>query len=422
MSESLIRNAIGSLYSTFPRGTRNLAVVLAISGVSAGLSFVARVVLQRVLPTTEVAEFALLTSLFQIIGPVASWGQAAVVLRAYSRAPKGAYDYSRDFTRTFWPGLWIIVGLTFLASLLYRLPIPQVGFVLGSSLMLGMTLWLIMVLRSQREYALATLLDRAPHGLMFLVSLIVWLWLPSSAAALAGQAALLAIALVVALTAVFSRIPRGQTTLNHRQRKEGAAFLLQQLAFLATYHGDIAIVGALLSSAQLATYSVVLNLMRPFDLMRSSLQTILITESAQQRRLAIGRIAGYVALPLIALALIYVGFGKFVLHLLFSGRYDDGQDLVTALIPAAFFQAMYTVPFSVITGRGGRRQLRRFIGIDSGIGLVGLGLLWESTRRWMALGTAASTAVIWLARTVFGLRMSSKSVEQTMAASDSGGG
>jgi len=422
LSESLIRTTIGSPNSTFPRGTRNLGVVLAISGVSAGLSFMARVVLQRVLPTPEVAEFALLSSLFQIIGPVASWGQAAVVLRAYSRAPKGAYDYSRDFARTFLPGLWIVAGLTFLASLIYRLPIPQVGFVLGTSLMLGMTLWLIMVLRSHREYALATLLDRAPHGLMFLVSVIVWLWLPSSAAALAGQTALLAIALIAAFTAVFSRIPRGQTTLNHDQRREGAAFLLQQLAFLATYHGDIAVVGALLSSAQLATYSVVLNLLRPFDLLRSSLQTILITEAAQQRRLEIGRIARYAALPLVGLALIYVSFGKFALHLIFSGRYDDGQVLITALVPAAFFQAMYTVPFSVITGRGAPRQLRRFIGIDSGIGLAGLGLLWETTRRWMALGTAASMAVIWATRTVLGLRISAESDGQTVSESDRGRG
>ena len=177
-----------------------------------------------------------------------------------------------------------------------------------------------------------------------------------------------------------------------------------------------------LSSAQLATYSVVLNLLRPFDLLRSSLQTILITEAAQQRRLEIGRIARYAALPLVGLALIYVSFGKFALHLIFSGRYDDGQVLITALVPAAFFQAMYTVPFSVITGRGAPRQLRRFIGIDSGIGLAGLGLLWETTRRWMALGTAASMAVIWATRTVLGLRIFAESDGQTVSESDRGRG
>jgi O-antigen/teichoic acid export membrane protein len=261
-----------------------------------------------------------------------------------------------------------------------------------------MALWISMLLRSHGQFVQGAAIERLPYALMFFAAPLAVRATDPLGAVLALQVALVILSVGLGALAVRTKVGRGIQVLAGEQRRAGAALAVHSLSLMTLTSGDVAIAGFLVAAESVAVYSVVLTLMSPFDLLRTSYQTLLLTEIGRRPSLTPRRVLPFVLAPTGLLLVLYIAFGAVALNFVYSGKFDAGETLIPILAAALLFQVIYSIFYSFIVVRSTTRALKGFVLVEIGLGALGAVWMFAATAKWGIAGTALSLGTAWFAR------------------------
>jgi O-antigen/teichoic acid export membrane protein len=257
------------------------------------------------------------------------------------------------------------------------------------------------MLNAKRHYTWGNLLTRLPNSLLILPAIVMLVAPVLAQLNLVLLSLLISLVLVtfLALALLIHHIPRGIVSLSLRQRADGLVLLAtsgtQQLPLTAL----VALAGAILLPAQLATYAAIAVLVRPFRLLSNIFVTVLTPELIRQHRPNYTRML-IGLLGLAALAGVFTVFvGPALVSWAYAGRYDHGVPLIPILALAGSLRLVSTLPRSYLIGRADTSILNRYIVVKVIAVLVAILLGILLTVRLSIVGLAVGIALIELTNT-----------------------
>ncbi|MEE9216989.1 MAG: hypothetical protein V3U32_06085 [Anaerolineales bacterium] len=372
----------------------------ATAAVAAALgTLLATVILLRLLPGAEAGHFVLILAVLQTLGMVANLGQNNVLTRRYSVQPLGAHDWPRDLGASLIIAAPVILAGTLVAARLYDLPTAYWVFLLVALILRVPLHAMAYMLTAKRHYTWGNLLLRLPNSLLILPALVL-LFIPELATlnpVLLWLLVSLVLVNLLGLALLVHHFPRGTLTITLRQRADGLILLASTGTQNLPNNGLVALAGAILLPAQLATFAAMAVLMRPFRLLSNILVMILTPELIRQYRPSYTRmligILGLAALAGVFTAIVGPPLASWV----YAGRYDDGITLIPILVLAGSLRLAGSLPRSYLLGRARTSTLNRYVVVMAIAVLVALLLGILLTDRLGIVGLAVGITLIELA-------------------------
>ncbi len=399
------RPSLRALQSTgLWRWARLLGEPAGASSAIALLGLIGQVILLRTLPVEEAGRFALLIAVVQIMSAFGNLGQPTLLVRLYSRKPVGSYDWAADLLGSALLSAPVLLLAAAAFAAFYRFDLPATAYLVGISLPWVLLTLSASTLNSARHYLRASALVRMPNGLLILPAALSLLF-PSLArlnVALLLHFLGTALALAAALAVLARRLPRGSLRLTRRQRLQGLAFVVSQFSTILPDRGLVAVLGALAPPAQVATFSALATLFRPFQLLRNVTALTLTTELARRERVNYRRMDLGLGGAALLLALAAAMAVPPALGMIYGGRYSEGLVLVPWLALAGAMNLWEALPRAHIIGIAAARIMNTFILSQALTVILGLALAVLLTAQYGMLGTAWAGAIIFVGRNAVG--------------------
>jgi O-antigen/teichoic acid export membrane protein len=392
------------------RWTRILGGPTVVSTAASAITLVANILLLRLLSLADAGRLVLLLACLDAVGLLASLGQPTLIQRIYSTKDDQRFDWVNDLIATQGLGMPILAAGAAGCLILYKLQLVQAAFILAVGIPIVAGAGVSSMLTARRHYAWSSLLVRLPNSLLILpaiMSLIDPRWARLDLVLLCYLVAS-TIVLLFSLALLSRHIVRGSLRISMKDRLVGVWFLGTQLTSLLPEEGLIAIAGLLLNPAQLATYGAVSVLLGPFRIVADVFRRVFITELLQKDRPASSRVTTGLCGLSVGLGVAAAVLGGPVIHLIYSGRYDEGINFVPWLALAGTLMLAETLPRSHIIGRAPRPVLSRMILGHSITGIVGAFAGYGLTAGMAGLGTSIAAALISGGRSAVSYRIFQK--------------
>ena len=375
-----------------------------IMGSASLCTFLSNVLIARWLDKPDMGTYSLIVSLVMLFGSIALLGRSNALARFFSKHPLREYNWRGELFRFLPLGLAVIFILGICVRYIYQLSFPYLAVIAVSTLVfVAIQLISAGLLRSQKRYTLAVFSQKG-FILLFVISLLAVkiLGVTSLQYILAFYTLSLVVFGFLNFGIVLSRFQNGPGDIPRDFRKESSLFWGINISLIAIKTLDKLFIGKLISYDELAVYVAVFAVTGLYELVSMSLGYVLLPHFGRSRGI---RLTKYIVQGILLAAMIsgiYLIWGPKIIHLVYSGRYDQGSPIIIFFILAGICKIMYAIPSSMIGGRLDRQALRlTFFYNTANVVLHVAFLLWFITM-WGLRGAALATFCIWLLRTLQG--------------------
>ena len=375
-----------------------------IMGSASLCTFLGNVFIARWLSKSDMGTYSLIVSLVMLLGSIALLGRSNALARFFSKHPLEEYNWKKELSRFLPLNLAAILVLSICVRFIYQLSALYIAIIALSSLIfVFIQLTSAGLLRSQKEYTLAVFSQKG-FILLFIIALL--------ALKIFGTVSLLYILMFYALSLVFfgflnlgfvsSKFSTGPGDIPREFRSESLLFWGINISLIAIKTLDKLFIGKLISYDELAVYVAVFTVTGLYELVSMSMGYVLLPHFGRTRSI---RLTTYVVQGLLlaaAISGVYLIWGDRIINLVYSGRYDQGSQIILFFVLAGICKIMYAIPSSMIGGRLDRKALRlTFYYNTVNVVLHIFFLLWF-INLWGLKGAAVATFCIWLLRTLQG--------------------
>ena len=376
-----------------------------IGGVSAVLALImfmaalSSILLARVLPKSGFGQFTLMRTLILFIPPLAIWGQDLSTARFFSRNSPMEYDWHRAFFKV-WTGSVLLSLLAVTAAVyFYQLSAQQLFILAAACLLYSSILFVSNLVRSQRRYNQAILILNGFRGLYLLLLILLSAFaLLNTFSAVVGYVAVIGIVAVFGIIYVVHSIPAGEKTVPKEYYHSGLILMGSQVAVTVMNSMDSLLIPYLIDYQALALYAACLIPIRVFGILGRAGKYVWVPEFGRSAAIRIKRITIAVTALALLLLVMFILFAVPVLHLLYSGKYDNGFGVLRILAAAGALKLIYTLSSSLIVGKLNNYALRWYTRINIVTTLVYIILLYVLIKLYGVTGAAAALLAISLFR------------------------
>lgn len=382
---------------------RRVLNLVVINLLVAGLGFFRNTIIRNRLVKADVGVYSLIFAfLIGYVSHTIIFGQDLSILRHLStRRALARYNWKRVIDRTLLIGLLLLLPLLAVfkvVSAVDSLIVTLTGCVVYS---VAVTTLSSAILRSQGRYELSRLMEQSPlitlgilTGLLFVVGRIGLYPLFYSYALISP----------VVATIVFPYVRRTVPCGSEESLPGfvGDGILLAFLNFLCALIASIDqfFIARMLSYEHLAVYSSVLYVFFLVTLMSSSIRYVLIAHAASAQTVRIGTYLLQVSLLGVLVFALYNLLGRYFVHFLYAGRYDDGLFLIPLFSMVAFLRIYHAVPDAIMSGRSERDVLWLNVKVTLLALLLGAIACPVLIIHWSLAGAAMALVLTYLVRAV----------------------
>jgi len=177
---------------------------------------------------------------------------------------------------------------------------------------------------------------------------------------------------------------------------------------MITLKASYLFIGKMLSYKDIAIYAVIASTMRLFEFEQDASYYVLVPHLNTKKHISFKRVLGLLLSIGLVTALIYILFGKTIVHLFFKGLYDTGIYLIPLFIAIGFIRLIYVLPASIISGRGSEDILRKYFYFTMLFSIINIGLFYVFIPKWGLKGAAIASAVTWAMLLITGSLLTKK--------------
>jgi len=328
-----------------------LSVIMAFASLSS-------LFLGRLLSDADFGEFSLIRMLVLFLPFLAIWGQGIAAARYFSKHPPSEYDWPGAMSKILAvSAVLTLIGVTG-AALIYRLPLLVCVALFVAVIFFCSTLFLANLMRSQRHYVPAVLMENGFRGLFFFVLIVAYFTIGMNKTSAVG----FYLGLVVVMGCFnlwygLRRIPAGNRPVPTEMHKAGIILMGVEVSVDVLSSLDTLIIPKILDYASLGLYAAVLVPAQLFNILARAAKYVWVPEFGKNERTRFRLLTIGVTLSAVLLAILLIGTAEPLLHFFYKGKYDAGAPLLKILAVAGVFRLLYSLSSSLIVGRLGQEAL-----------------------------------------------------------------
>ncbi|MCF7878854.1 MAG: oligosaccharide flippase family protein, partial [Candidatus Omnitrophica bacterium] len=308
-------------------------------------------ILARNLSKPQMGLFRMVLTLAQFIFVISLLGMDASFIRFFSRKPPAGYRWRPYLGKVLFFCAIPALILAFTAGSFYDLRGWYIFYLIAAILLSMANRLFTSLLKAKKYFAKATFLERS-SSIFFFIFLMIFV---------AGKgiylnrvfvayivSALLAVALIIFFA--FRFLPSGKKPLPRHLASNGFIFFGILVTTIAMLNSSQLFIAKMVSYKALAVYTVILSVMRIFELSMNALYHVFVPSFNNDRPLEAKRTIIFLLLIAFAIGAFYFVLGKPLIHFLFKGKYDEGISLVPFFIGLGIMRILYIFPASIAAG------------------------------------------------------------------------
>jgi len=376
----------------------SVSVVLVLVMLFASLS---SILLGRLLSEADFGEFSLMRMLVLFIPFLAIWGQGIATARYFSKNDPAVYDWPRAFLKIITLSS-LLTGLgVVLARMIYHLPLYQTIALFIAVCFFCSTLFLANLVRSQRRYTQAIVMENGFRGGYFF--LLVPLFFFGHLSKM--SAILLYLGLVVVwggynLFYTFRSVPSGAAPVPAEMHKAGVILMGIEVSVDMLSSLDTLLIPKLLDYTALGLYSATLVPAQLFNIFARAAKYVWVPEFGRSNRTRFRLLTVSVSGLAVIMAAALAWLAKPLLHLLYKGKYDSGTTILQILAVSGVFRLLYSLSSSLIVGRLGQEALLVHLRITIASLVLYSLLLYGLLLRYGVIGAAWALLIVTILRAI----------------------
>lgn len=384
-----MRNKVGSVF-----------FILLLAAI---ISAINNIILARLLPKDEMGVYSLVITLVGLITVIAVWGQGDAFVRFFSNNNPSEYNWKRTYFNTIGISALLLIFSVLVAKEIYLLEKYVLLVIALAALFLISTELLSTMVRARKKYNIAIITQRGFAFLFFFCLIILYV------IKMINLTTILFFYLIsILFIAIFLffyvplKIPKGSSKLPLTMRYDGLLFWGLNISSVTMLSVDKLIIGKSLSYSHLAVYATVTVVMALFDLVSRALGFVFVPHFAGLKSIKLSKYVPQIALLSLIISFFYLFGGKYLVHFLYSGKYDEGIPLISIFVVIGVCKVMYTIPSSIIGGRLEQKALKEFFYVNMINVLLNVVIVYWFVQKWQLTGAAIGTSIIWMLRTSWG--------------------
>ncbi len=375
-----------------------VSFVLAVIMVFASLS---SIILGRLLTKNDFGEFTLMRTLILFIPPLAVWGQDLATARFFSRNDPRNYKWSIAFINVLAGAFLLICIGAAISYFVYGLNIAKLTGLVLAAVFYSAILFFSNLVRSQARYNQAIIILNAFRGLFFLVLVAAYFTLAiDKTSAIFGYIFIIFLVSAFSGAYTFRTIPQGQEKVPSEYYKSGVVLFASQAAVAIMNSFDRLIIPNFLGYEALGLYAACLVPVQAFNILGRASKYVWVPEFGRQQIIRLKRIVIGLALLTFLLLLAFLVGAKFILHILYAGKYDYGAYLLQLLALVGALRLMYNLSASLTVGRLDSFALNWHTRINVISMIFYIGLLYFMVQKMGVTGVALSLLIMTLLRMI----------------------
>lgn len=377
----------------------------------ASFQILGTLILARNLTKPEFGIYRLILTIVELGSFIALIGIDHSLVRFFSSAEISFKEYNwKGFLKKFSLfSLLLIFIITYIVAIIYKFS-PFINICIIVLLYMTLTIFMLSsLLRAQKKYALSIFLARQHFLIFFLCLLMLYIFKNISVTNLL-ICHIIASTLSNFILILYSlkNVPSGNTPIPFSVLKNGFYFFGIGVSLMITLKASYLFIGKMLSYKDIAIYAVIASTMRLFEFEQDASYYVLVPHLNTKKHISFKRVLGLLLSIGLVTALIYILFGKTIVHLFFKGLYDTGIYLIPLFIAIGFIRLIYVLPASIISGRGSEDILRKYFYFTMLFSIINIGLFYVFIPKWGLKGAAIASAVTWAMLLITGSLLTKK--------------
>jgi O-antigen/teichoic acid export membrane protein len=333
----------------------SVSVVLIAIMLFASLS---SILLGRLLSEADFGKFSLMRMLVLFLPFLAIWGQGIATARFFSKSDPGRYQWPVAFVKIMAVSTLLSLVGVLVAALIYHLEWYQTGLLFVAVVVFCANLLMANMVRSQRRYPQAVMMENGFRGAFFFILLLVYL--AGSLSAVAAITLYLGLVIVSGVVNVYyirRSVPSGDQTVPAEMHKTGLILMGIEASVDVLSSLDTLFIPRFLGFAALGLYSATLVPAQIFNILARAAKYVWVPEFGRSDRTRFRLLTAAVALLAVTMSMGLYLAAQPIMHFLYKGRYDQGVTLLRILAISGMFRLQYSLSSSLIVGRLGQDAL-----------------------------------------------------------------
>jgi len=351
----------------------SVSAVLIVIMLFASLS---SILLGRMLSEDDFGKFSLMRMLVLFLPFLAIWGQGIATARFFSKNDPARYDWPNAFLKILAVSTLLSLLAVAIAAVLYHLTWPLAVLLFAAVVVFCANLLMANMVRSQRRYPQAVLMENGFRGVFFFVLLLAYLvGSLNAAAAITIYLGLVLVSGAINVYYIQRSVPRGDQAVPDEMHKTGLILMGIEASVDVLSSLDTLFIPRFLGFASLGLYSATLVPAQMFNILARAAKYVWVPEFGRSDRTRFRLLTAAVAgLAVLMSAALYFA-AQPILHILYKGRYDEGVPLLRILAVSGIFRLLYSLSSSLIVGRLGQSALLAHLYITIFSMVIYIGLL-----------------------------------------------
>ncbi len=334
-----------------------------------GIAFVQilnNVVLGRKLSKEEFGVYSFVfQNIIRVLSVLLIFGQGATILRFFSSRPLEQYKW-KDYYSRFLIILIIPLALvTFGIKSFYNLDWFWTIMIFSGSFFMCNSYLTSFIFRSQAKFNTSVFLDKG-HSIVFLAFIGI-IYLTKEKITLHNFAILKLISIVWALLFLFyilTKWKQGKQNIDKKVFFEGLTLWELNLTVVVIAQIDTFFIAKLLNYQELALFNIMIAIMQIFEFSRSALFGVYSQKFAKNNNIQIKKFIQAVGVIIILISAFYLISTKFILNILFNGKYNPSYLLVILFTIYGAINLLYVIPSCYLIGQSSKQEMRKMLGLN----------------------------------------------------------
>ncbi|KAA3617966.1 MAG: hypothetical protein DWQ05_07930 [Calditrichaeota bacterium] len=376
--------------------------VFILNGLALACGLGKNIILGRLLTETELGIYSLVLTIVGFVYPLSLVGQQTALVRFLNDKTVDEFALRSYLVKVFAISISINVLGAFAGFEIYAITFTALFFVLFVSFSSAANDIIPAILRVKGYFATSMFIFRGVN--YFLMLYVLFLYYHESVEINTVLIGFICIFLLFTFTIVyFSRniIAAGKTKIPPIVWHDGFIFLGTDLSLLVITSIDRLIIPKIISLEALGLYFAINAILRIFDLLFQSIEFVLIPQIQKIRKKQIILISAITFIAGAALFLIYIFLGPLMVDLAYNGKYNAGFYLIPLLCISRFIRLLYSIPYSIISGKLGTHRLKQLFNSNIVTMVVSIIVSIILIHSYGLMGAAISTAFVWGIRLLF---------------------
>lgn len=356
------------------------------------------IILARSLSKPEFGIYKLVLTIVELGSFIALIGMDASLVRFFSSPAISfkEYNWKAFFKKFYLISLLLIFIITGIFAVIYRFsPFVNVCIVILLCMVTSVSI-LSSLFRAQKRYTVSIFFARQHFLIFFPLLLMLYLFKNISIInILLCYIIASTLSNIIVIWCCLKNIPSGNMLIPASVLKNGFYFFGIGVFFMLTLKAGYLLIGKMLSYKDLAVYAIIGSTMRLFEFEQDASYYVLTPHLNTKKYISFRKIFLSLLIVGAGTVLIYILFGKTIVHYFFRGLYDEGFHLIPLFVSMGFVRLLDTLPASIISGRGSENILRRYFYSAMVFSIINIGLSYVFIHKWGLKGAAMASAITW---------------------------